>query len=262
MTPVVGKSVDIWTSEGIADAYIATPNDGAAHPGVLYYMDIFGLRPWARAMVARIAAAGYTVLAPNVLYRHGRAPVVPLPGFIDAADREVLLAKLRPLVDVLCPVAMSDALVYLDWLAEDPHTLPGPVGITGYCMGARLAMRTAGTYPDRVAAAGCFHGGNMAVDEPTSPHWLADRITAELYFGHADGDPQLPPQQMQRLKRALDDAGVRYRAEVYWGIPHGWTQADTARFHVEAAERHFSELLDLFARTLHPAAVATSAGQS
>lgn len=261
MTRVHGASADIRTPDGIADAYVVYLDNGAAHPGVLYYMDIFGIRPSARAMAARIAAAGYTVLAPNVLYRQGRAPVIDLPGFIGAVDREVLLAKLRPFVDQLAPVAMSDARAYLDWFANNPHVLPGPIGITGYCMGARLAMRTAGTYPHRVAAAGCFHGGNMAVDEPTSPHFLASSITAELYFGHAEGDPQLPPAQMLRLAQALDDGGVCYRAEVYSGIPHGWTQADTARYHVEATERHWSELLDLFARTLHPATLTTRGGQ-
>ncbi|MGY2063445.1 dienelactone hydrolase family protein, partial [Nocardia gipuzkoensis] len=78
MTAVQGLSVDVPTPDGVADAYVAYPDDGAAHPGVLLYMDAFGLRPALSAIVDRIAGHGYTVLAPNLLYRHGRAPVIEL----------------------------------------------------------------------------------------------------------------------------------------------------------------------------------------
>ncbi len=75
MTAVHGKSIDIPTFDGVADAYIARPDDGSPHPGVLLYTDAFGLRPFARAMADRLASNGYTVLVPNVFYRSGRAPV-------------------------------------------------------------------------------------------------------------------------------------------------------------------------------------------
>ena len=38
-----------------------------------------------------------------------------------------------------------------------------------------MALLAAGTYPDRVAAAASFHGGNLANDAPDSPHLLAAR---------------------------------------------------------------------------------------
>lgn len=129
-------------------------------------------------------------------------------------------------------------------------TRGGPVGVTGYCMGAGLALRTAGSYPDRVAAAAGFHGANLASTAPDSPHLLADRITAELYFGHTDQDRALPPEQIERLNKALAEAGVRHRCEVYAGAHHGFTQADTAAYDQEAAERHWAALLDLLSRTL------------
>ena len=46
----------------------------------------------------------------------------------------------------------------------------GPVGTTGYCMGARLAVRAATGHPEDVAAAGGFHGGRLATDDAESPH--------------------------------------------------------------------------------------------
>ncbi|MET7473365.1 dienelactone hydrolase family protein [Streptomyces sp. NPDC005648] len=251
MTVVQGSSVDITTPDGTADAYFVHPSGNDLHPAVLLLMDAFGLRPHLRSMADRLAGAGYAVLVPNVFHRYGRAPVVELPEFINPAERPEIIQQLGPAARTLTPEgAMRDAAVYLDWLAASPRTTDGPVGLTGYCMGAGLALRTAGTYPDRVAAAAGFHGAYLATDAPDSPHLLAEHITAELYFGHADQDPTNPAEQIDRLDKALNAAGVRHRAEVYEGAHHGFTQADTAMHSAEATERHWTALLDLFGRTL------------
>ncbi|MEU3663882.1 dienelactone hydrolase family protein [Streptomyces sp. NPDC032940] len=251
MTAVEGSAVDIPAADGTADAYLARPGDGNAYPAVLFFMDAFGLRPRLRAMADRLAGEGYTVLVPNVFYRHGRAPVVDLPEFIDPKSRPEIFRHLGPVMRALTPdLAMRDADAWLRWLAGCSSAAAGPVGVTGYCMGAALALRTAGTYPDRVAAVAGFHGGNLATDGPQSPHLVAGDITAEAYFGHADRDPGLPPEQQQRLAAALTAAGVRHRCEVYAGAHHGYTQADTAAYDQEATERHWAELLGLLRRTL------------
>ncbi|AXE76545.1 dienelactone hydrolase family protein [Streptomyces atratus] len=251
MTAVRGTSVDIPTQDGAADAYLTHPDDGSPHPGVLLYMDAFGLRPHLKKMADRLAEAGYTVLAPNVFYRHGRAPVVELPDLIDPVRRPEIFEHLGPVMQSLTPdLAMRDADAYLAWLTDCPLTTDGPVGITGYCMGAGLALRTAGAYPERVAAVAGFHGGRLATDAADSPHLVADRITAELYFGHADQDPSLPSEQINRLGEALTAAGVRHRSEVYTGAHHGFTQADTAAYDSTADERHWKALTALLDRTL------------
>ncbi|MEV6589018.1 dienelactone hydrolase family protein [Streptomyces acidicola] len=251
MTTVRGTSVDISTPDGTADAYLAFPDDNSPHPAVLFYMDAYGLRPHLKKMADRLAEAGYTVLVPNVFYRHGPAPVFDLPDYVDPQEHPNLWEQITPVLRSLTPEpATRDARAYLDWLADRPEAADGPVGVTGYCMGARLALRTAGDYPERVAAAACFHGGGLATDAPDSPHLLADRITAELYFGHADQDQSMPPEQIDRLDTALTEAGVRHRTEVYTGAAHGYTQADTAMYDAEASERHWTALLSLLNRSL------------
>ncbi|WP_327420538.1 dienelactone hydrolase family protein [Streptomyces sp. NBC_01230] len=251
MTAVRGTSVDIPTQDGTADAYLTHPDDGTPHPAVLLYMDAYGIRPHLKKMADRVARAGYTVLVPNVFYRHGRAPVVELPDVIDSARRPEIFERLGPIITSLTPdLAMRDADAYLRRLTACPLTTDGPVGITGYCMGAGLALRTAGTYPERVAAVAGFHGGRLATDSPDSPHLLADRITAEVYFGHADQDPSLPPEQINRLDEALTAGGVRHRCEVYTGAHHGFTQADTAAYDSTADKRHWTALLALLDRAL------------
>ncbi|UZJ33125.1 dienelactone hydrolase family protein [Streptomyces endophytica] len=251
MTTVHGTTLDIPTQDGVVDAYLAHPDDGRAHPGVLLYMDAFGLRASLEAMARRLAGHGYTVLVPNVLYRTGRAPVVELPDFINPAERPEIFEQLFPIIRELTPErAVRDAGAYLDWLAASPLVADGPVGTTGYCLGGVLALRTAAAHPDRIAAVASFHAGHLTTDAEDSPHRIVDRITAEVYFGHADQDSSLPAEAIKALEQALDTAGVRYRSEVYEGAQHGYTQTDTAVYNGAADNRHWRNLLELFGRTL------------
>ena len=242
------ENVDITTPDGVADAYLARP-DEQPHPGVLFIMDAFGLRPTIGEMIERIAADGYVVLAPNVFYRAGRSPVLPMPDLSDPDERAGFFAKLRPLIDQLTPERIeSDAAAYLDFLAES--AAPGRVGLTGYCMGARVGWRIATAMPDRVAALAGFHAGGLVTEDPDSPHRSASDISAELYFGFADQDPSMTAEQISTFERALEEAGARYRSEIYEGAQHGYTMADTAAHHEPSRERHFRELRSLLDRAL------------
>ena len=242
------STIEIRTPDGVADAYLVRPDGEAPLPGVLLAIDAFGLRPQIEQMADRIAEQGYVVLAPNLFYRAGRAPLFELPDLTDADTRAAFFAELRPLMDALTTAAIeSDGGAYLAALAQ---YAPGPAGITGYCLGARIALRLAATYPDRVAAVGGFHGGRLVSDDPDSPHRGADRIRAELYFGHADNDQSNTPEQIATLDGALEAAGVRHRSEVYAGANHGYTMADTAAYDEAASERHFENLFALLGRAL------------
>ena len=241
------ETIDIPTPDGTADAYLARPDDGA-RPGVLFVMDAYGLRPTIEQMVDRIAADGYAVLAPNVFYRAGRSPVLPLPDLTDPEQRTDFFKQLRPLVEQLTPDRIgADGTAYLDYLEQ--VAAPGPVAITGYCMGARIGWRIAAAHPERVAALAGFHAGGLVTDDADSPHRSAAEIQAELYFGFADQDPSMSAEQIATLERTLDDTGARYRSEVYEGAQHGYTMSDTAAYDEAAGERHFRELGALLGRT-------------
>ena len=243
-----GSTVEVTTPDGVADAYLARPDD-RAHPGVLFIMDAYGLRPAIEEMADRIASDGYVVLAPNVFYRAGRSPVLPLPDLTDAEQRTRFFQSLRPLFEQLTPEGLvADGRAYLDYLAGVAG--PGPVAITGYCMGARIGWRLATAYPARIAALAGFHAGGLVSDAPDSPHRSAGALTAELYFGFADQDPSMTAEQIATLERTLDEAGARYRSEVYEGAQHGYTMADTPAYDELARERHFRELRALLERAL------------
>ena len=53
-------TIEIPVPDGTAEAYVAGPDDGSA-PGVLFFMDAYGLRPQIADMLDRIAGWGYTV---------------------------------------------------------------------------------------------------------------------------------------------------------------------------------------------------------
>jgi carboxymethylenebutenolidase len=190
------------------------------------------------------------VLAPNTLYRAGRAPVFPLPDLKDADNRAAFIAQVRPLIGGLtADVVATDGDAYLGALSE--RAAPGPVAITGYCMGGRVGWHIARSHPGRVAALASFHGGNLAVaDDPESPHRSVGAFDAELYFAHADQDHSMTAEQIELLERALAETDLTYRSELYDGAAHGWTMSDTAVYDEAATERHFEELFALLDRTI------------
>jgi carboxymethylenebutenolidase len=240
-------NVDIATPDGVADAYLAQPGDGERHPGVLLLMDAFGLRPRIEEMADRIARRGYAVLAPNLFYRAGRAPVLPFPDMTQDDARAAFMKDVRVLMGELTPARIAaDGAAYLDELAT---VAEGPAALTGYCMGVRLGVRIAAAHPDRVAALAGFHGGGLVTDDPDSPHYSASTLRAELYLGHADEDPSMTPEQIAAFDAALDEAGVRHRTEVYDGARHGYTMSDTPVYDERATERHFDALFGLLERT-------------
>jgi carboxymethylenebutenolidase len=243
-----GSTIELRTADGVADAYLTRPDDRRSHPAVLFMMDAFGLRPGLEEMADRIAESGYLVLVPNLFYRRGRPPVIPLPDKNDPDSRAEFMTHVRPLLMELTPELMvPDGGAYLEFL---DGVAPGPVAITGYCMGARQGWRIAAAYPDRVVALGGFHGGGLVTDADDSPHHSAAQLTAELYFGHADQDRSMTPEQIATLERVLDDAGVRHRTEVYEDALHGYTMSDSAVYNEAACERHFTELFALLERNL------------
>ncbi|MGW2951870.1 dienelactone hydrolase family protein [Streptomyces eurythermus] len=233
------KTLLIPTADGQADAFAAFPDHGERHPAVLMYPDGFGIRPALRELARELAAHGYYVLVPNIFYRHGPAPVIELPEHIGEETRHQVFARLMPLIEAhTAERALRDAGSYLEFLTTRPETGTWPVAVTGYCIGGLLAVRTAAAHPGRVAAVAAFHGP-VGADGPR----LLSRLTAQVHFGHAEGD--MTPEALDEIDRALVAAGVGYTSEIYPGTVHGFTMADTDAFSPAGLRRHWDRLLPL-----------------
>ncbi|BCJ43375.1 hydrolase [Actinoplanes ianthinogenes] len=249
-------SIDVPAADGAADAYFVTPDGTGPYPGIVMFMDAFGIRSRLREMADRIAGRGYAVLVPNLFHRSRRSPLVDPDELVDAEKRGAAFGRLAPMIRTLTPERMvADARAYLDFLAAQDGVAAGPAGAVGYCMGGRNALIATCALPDRIAVLGSFHAGRLVTDAADSPHRGVGAITGEVYFGHADNDASMTPEQIATLEGALAEAGVRYTSELYDGAPHGFTMSDTAMYDAAAEQRHWAALFALLERSL-PAQLA------
>jgi carboxymethylenebutenolidase len=252
---LVETDVEIKTADGTCDAAFIRPKSGS-YPGVLVWPDAFGLRPSMRAIGRRIAAEGYSVLVPNPFYRVSKAPFTDASTFNFQNPDD--MAKLRPLMaSVNAPGnAEKDAAAYVAFLdAQKEVNKAKKIGTQGYCMGGALVMRTAAAVPDRIGAGASFHGGGLVTDKPDSPHLLAPKIKARMYFGIASNDDAKQPEAKDKLREAFAAARVPAEIEVYAAL-HGWCVADmpvrdgAPIYNKVEAERAWGKLVALYRAAL------------
>jgi carboxymethylenebutenolidase len=245
---VTFESIEVDTGDGAMGTRVYRPEGAGPWPPVLFFMDGLGLRDALYAMAERLAAGGYVVLLPNLFYRAGTyAPFDPATVWGDDAER----ARVMQLV---LAVTFDSAMRDVGALLREVDRLPGvkgaKVGCVGYCLGGLLAMQTSIAHADRVAAAASIHGGRLVTDAPDSPHARAGQIRGELYVGVAELDQNFKAEHTERLRAALDAAGVRSTVEVYPQAGHGFAVPDLPVYDRGSAERHWQRVLALFERAL------------
>ena len=251
---VVETNVEIRTPDGTCDAAFIHPATGS-HPAVVIWPDAFGLRPSMRDIAKRLASEGYSVLVPNPFYRVAKAPVFDDASnfnFGDPAQR----SKLAPLMGSINAegAAERDAAAFIAWLdAQRQVDRTKKVGTQGYCMGGALVVRTAAAVSNRVGAGASFHGGGLVTPNPNSPHLLAPKIKARMYFGVASNDDAQQPDAKTKLKDAFDAAKVPAEVEVYPQAQHGWCVPDMPKqpsgqpiYNKPDAEHAWGKLLALY----------------
>src|SRR5262245_51401121 len=204
---MIEKQVDVRTPDGVADCELFYPSEQGNWPGAIVYTDIGGLRPVFRDMGKRLAGDGYVVLIPNPFYRVSRVPVYRDPFKFGEEKTQARMEEVRGAVTAAG--AMRDAPAFVDFLLAQKQ-VKGKIGTVGYCMGGGLAMRTAAALPNSVAACASFHGSRLVSPEPDSAHTVIPKIKAQMYFGFAIEDKTMPPEAVDKLKAALDAAGVQY----------------------------------------------------
>ena len=164
---MIEQKIQIPTASGTAEGILFRPKQEGRRPGVIQYTDIGGIRVSQQEMARRLAGAGYVVLMPNVFYRTGRLPLFDFPLKF---GEERTMKRLAELSGPLTPEAIAcDASDYVDFLARHDSVKPGSIGVVGYCFTGKMALYTAMSRPDEIAAAASFHAGGLATGRAQQP---------------------------------------------------------------------------------------------
>lgn len=240
------ETIQLRTDDGVCPTHVFRPSTGDNLPAVVMFMDGFGIRPAMFELAERLANGGYCVALPDLYYRSGWTAEDAKGLFEIPEKREFWTRNILPTVSAAN--IMKDLPMLLSYLHDRPDVRDGGIGVTGYCLGGRLSITTAGTFPDEIAAAASYHGGGLATDAPDSPHRLAPRMKARVYVAGAIEDRGFDDAQKQRLDDALTAAGVDHRIETYQAR-HGWVMSDLAVYDRSATERHWQTMFALFGQT-------------
>jgi len=193
----MGDMVTFRSNGGSAQGYLA---DGGG-PGVIVIQEWWGLVPHITDVADRLAAEGFTALAPD-LY-HGRASTEP-----DEAGKLMMALNLAQ--------AAKDLSGAVDVLQE--RTGRNQVGVVGFCMGGGLALVLACQRPDAVAAAAPFYG--VIPWESAQPDWSALAATVEGHYAELDGF--FTPAAAHDLEATLQGLGKTATLHVYPGVDHAF----------------------------------------
>jgi carboxymethylenebutenolidase len=241
------KSERVTVAVGAAKmpAYVARPDDGNAYPGVLLFMEIFGVNAHIRSVVDRVAAAGYVVLAPDLFHR--TAPGIEL-GY-DAAG----LTKGIELMSKAAPSEILADVTAAKTALEQRADVKGKgIGAMGFCFGGHVTYRIACELP--IAAAASFYGGGIA--SPAAPgkgpstieRTPAMRGRILCIFGEKDG--YIPQTDVDAIRRALATAKVRHEVVVYPGVGHGFFCDVRGDYDAHSAADAFERVKKLFKEEL------------
>jgi carboxymethylenebutenolidase len=245
---VTQRSVDIETADGTCPAALSVPAGEGPWPGVLMFPDAGGMRDVMRQMGERLSGLGYVVLVPDFYYRNGPYEAVDMrTAFANKETAEKIMGMMH---GYTADLVVRDARNFVDYLDAVPEKKSGGVGATGFCMGGRLSLITAGNLGNRIAASASFHGGNLAkADDPDSPHHKASDIKASVYVAGAIEDQSFPDEQKDRLEKSLTEAGVVHTIETYQAH-HGFAVPDNPSHDAEAEARHWKATEEFFGSTL------------
>lgn len=214
---------------GTMPAYVATPKDGPARRGgIVVIHENRGLNPHIRDIARRLAVAGFTAVAVDMLYPQGGTP----------ADED----KAREMFTrVDRDAAVRDLAAVVDWVKARPDS-NGKVGVVGFCWGGAMANLLATASPTLVAAVP-FYGSAPPVADVA-------RIRAKLLLHYAGNDPRVNAS-WPGYDAALKAAGVDHRAYFYEGAEHGFNN-DTAgaRYNAAAADLAWKRTLAFFEANL------------
>lgn len=213
----MGEPVEYASNGSTGGGYLATPEIGAG-PGVIVIQEWWGLVDHVKDVCDRLAAEGFTALAPD-LY-HGATAAEP-----DGAGKLMMALEL--------PRAARDLGGAVDFLTGHGAVRGRGVGAVGFCMGGGLALWLATLRPDAVKATVPFYG--VIPWEAAQPDWA--RLAGAVQGHYGELDASAGPESVRALEGQLRDAGVDVDMFVYPGAGHAFFNDARPDAYVEDAAR-------------------------
>ncbi len=217
--------------------YVAMPDGAGPYPAVVVIQHAGGVDAFIQTMTGRIGEAGFAGIAPDLYHR-------------DAAD-EPPLVRMGRLRD---PHIVADVSAAIDHLHALPEVGQRPAGITGFCMGGRVAYLMATHRPDLQAAV-VFYGGNILVPwgEGPAPFERTGDIGCPVLglFGQDDGNPS--PADVAKIDAEMTRLGKPHEFHSYPGAGHGFMSEASPAYRERAAEDAWPRCIGWFERYLERA---------
>ena len=230
---------------GTAGGYLARPTDGATRPGVVVFMEIFGINSHIRSVVERVAAEGYVALAPDFFHRTG-------PGIEVGYDDAGFAKGMELLNQLVSDEMVSDAQAAVDYLKGRSDVRGDRIGAMGFCIGGHIAYLAA--CEADIGAAASFYGGGIAAPEGMGGGASTISRTGQIrgrilcLFGGKDGF--IPLAQVEAIEAALKHAGTDHEVVVYPDAEHGFFCDQRGAYQKAAADDAWERLKALFADKL------------
>ena len=215
---------------------VCYPNRDAGR-GVLVVHDARGRIPFYEDLIARLAAAGYVAMMPDLYFRQGPLSA-PTPD-----------AEMGRLAQLDKRQSIRDLLAAADWLKAEPAVTGTRLGVVGFSLGATLALAMAAERRDlAIAAYYPFPAGQVPADEksPPPPLSLVASMSGPIIAFWGDHDEFVDMADAERLGADLTAHHVAYAAIIYPGAGHSFMRAAE----LGPGDDAKAAALDAWARTL------------
>jgi len=222
---VSSSTVQLNTSDGKMDAYVAQPKDGGTYPGIVVIQEAFGVNDHIKKVTERIAAEGYVAIAPDIYHREAEK-------LIPYSDMGKAIATLQRVQD---PKAMEDVGAAISHLKSQKNVKAGSLGVIGFCMGGRLTYLTAAHHANDIKAAVPYYGGGIPMGNP-SPLSRTGEIKCPMYLFFGAKDQLIPLDQVNQIKTELTSKKVVFQMEIYPDPGHGFFCDERGSYHEKSAQ--------------------------
>lgn len=200
----------------------------APRGGVLVIHENKGLNDWVRSVAGRLAGAGYSALAIDLLSEEGGTATFSDPAAATAALGQADPARL-----------IADLRSGLDELSR--RTPDKKLAVTGFCFGGGLVWRLLADGEPGITAAAPFYG-----PLPDNPDFTGSKQAAVLgFYGALDTRITAAKDQAEE---ALTNAGLTHELVVEPDADHAFFNDTGARYNAAAADDAWRRLRDWFDR--------------